>query len=272
MTWYVPALWTACVLCLLSAGLSLGRRPFRLGWVAGAMCALAVLGIEGGLWVHLARPPLRSLAETRLAYAAWLVAMGWVLAWRVSAPWLRAPMLALAALFLALNAADPGTLDRTLPPSLLSPWFVPHVVTYLGAYALLSLAALAAAGGWWRARGADAAVAKAEAQLPLRLAGAGLCLLTLGLVMGALWARDAWGRLWAWDPKETWAFLSWAAYLVVVHEGWRNRLSPRAVMAAVVVAFLFILGCWFALNHLPAAQRSIHTYAVEKVPAADAGR
>ena len=41
--------------------------------------------------------------------------------------------------------------------------------------------------------------------------------MTLGMLMGALWAKEAWGHYWSWDPKETWAAITWLAYLVYVH-------------------------------------------------------
>lgn len=45
----------------------------------------------------------------------------------------------------------------------------------------------------------------------------GTAFLTLGLLFGALWAKEAWGHYWTWDPKETWAFLTWIGYILYIH-------------------------------------------------------
>ena len=55
----------------------------------------------------------------------------------------------------------------------------------------------------------------------------GFVLLTLGLISGAVWANEAWGTWWSWDPKETWAFISWLFYAAYLHmrisKGWQGR-------------------------------------------------
>jgi hypothetical protein len=49
------------------------------------------------------------------------------------------------------------------------------------------------------------------------LVSIGFAFLTMGIVMGALWAKEAWGDYWTWDPKETWAAVTWMAYLLYLH-------------------------------------------------------
>ena len=72
---------------------------------------------------------------------------------------------------------------------------------------------------------------------------------TLMLIAGAVWAQDAWGRYWAWDPLETWAFLTWIALAAVLHARSALRLSPAAfglgLAAAFVLAFLTFFGVPF---------------------------
>ena len=54
----------------------------------------------------------------------------------------------------------------------------------------------------------------------------GLAFLTIGMLFGALWAKEAWGHYWSWDPKETWAAITWLAYLVYVR---RDKESKEVI-------------------------------------------
>ena len=62
---------------------------------------------------------------------------------------------------------------------------------------------------------------------------------TLMLIVGAAWAQDAWGRYWAWDPLETWAFLTWLALAAALHA--RATLRPAPVRFGVHLAIVFAL-------------------------------
>ena len=78
----------------------------------------------------------------------------------------------------------------------------------------------------------------------------GFVLLTLGLISGAVWANEAWGTWWSWDPKETWAFISWLFYAAYLHmrisKGWQGR---RPALLATV-GFLVVLLCYLGVNFL----------------------
>ncbi|MBN8524429.1 MAG: cytochrome c biogenesis protein CcsA [Planctomycetes bacterium] len=252
--WWAELAAALCWLLAAGAAVQAWRRP---GWdpvvrVLGA-AGLAIAGsLLAWLWIHLDRPPLRTLGETRLWYAILSVAAGGLLAWRLRTTALRVPMLLLGVLFLALNLALPQTLDRTLMPALRSPWFVPHVVVYLLSYAVLGLSAGVAA--WHLLRRRD------DGGLAFRLVHAGLPLLTIGLCLGAIWAKEAWGHYWAWDPKETWALLTWIVYVCLIHAERDLRDRPRLALAVITGAFTVVLMCWFLVNYLPSTAVSVHTY------------
>jgi len=78
----------------------------------------------------------------------------------------------------------------------------------------------------------------------------GFVLLTLGLISGAVWANEAWGTWWSWDPKETWAFISWLFYAAYLHmrisKGWQGR---RPALLATT-GFLVVLICYLGVNFL----------------------
>ncbi len=78
----------------------------------------------------------------------------------------------------------------------------------------------------------------------------GFVLLTLGLISGAVWANEAWGTWWSWDPKETWAFISWLFYAAYLHmrisKGWQGRRP--ALLAST--GFFIVLICYIGVNFL----------------------
>lgn len=239
-------LWTVGAVCCVRQRRVMGLMVYGAGVV--------VLGVYvGWLWWVLERPPLRTLGETRLGYALLLPLVAVILAVRWRMVWPLAYGGVVAALFLAINAARPEGFDKVLMPALQSPWFVPHVVVYLLAYAFLTASALGAVRFF--------AGHRESLETSDRAVWIGLALLTMGLLFGALWAKEAWGHYWTWDPKETWAFLTWSFYLAYVHVRLRHP-AARRLAAGLLLAAVVVLGtCWFGVNYLPSAQASVHTYA-----------
>ena len=89
----------------------------------------------------------------------------------------------------------------------------------------------------------------------------GLAFMTLGMLTGAIWAKEAWGHYWAWDPKETWAAATWFSYLVYIHFRLGRPLKSRPALVILLVSFVLLQMCWYGINYLPSAQGvSVHTY------------
>lgn len=211
------------------------------------------------LWINLGRPPLRTLGETRLWYSVFLPLVGIITYFRWNYRWFITYSLLLSILFLMINYLHPETYEKTLMPALQSPWFVPHVIVYIFSYALLAASSLVAIKGLYELyfREFD----RNTLHLADNLVYIGFSFLTMGLLFGALWAKEAWGHYWTWDPKETWAFLTWLAYLVYMHF---RTFQPRKTMAPLWMlglAFIILLICWFGINYLPSAQNSVHVYS-----------
>jgi ABC-type transport system involved in cytochrome c biogenesis permease subunit len=73
---------------------------------------------------------------------------------------------------------------------------------------------------------------------------------TLLLVTGAIWAYSAWGRSWAWDPKETWAFITWVAYLIYLHGKLLLRWKPNFLSVVSIVGFVIMIFAFLGVNLL----------------------
>jgi len=222
----------------------------RVAALTTAVGVLLLAGFVLHLWLLLERPPLRTMGETRLWYSLFLLAAGLFtyLRWRYR--WILSFSALLGTVFLTLNVLKPEIHDQTLMPALQSPWFVPHVSVYMFAYALLGCATLMALYGLMRPKSNPD-----EAIRPL-LSG-GVALFTIGMLTGALWAKEAWGAYWSWDAKEAWAAATWALYLLLLHLPPRRR---RLGYWGMILAFLLLQMCWYGVNYLPTAQQSVHPY------------
>ena len=88
----------------------------------------------------------------------------------------------------------------------------------------------------------------------------GFLFLTLVIVTGAIWAERAWGRYWSWDPKETWALVTWLVYVLYIHLRVTGKGSRRMLCFLLIFGFACLQMCWWGVNYLPTAQDSIHVY------------
>ena len=143
-------------------------------------------------------------------------------------------------------------------PALQSYWFVPHVTVYILSYAMFGASVIAAfihLHKLGKNRENDGLNRFID-----NIVRIGFGFLILGMLMGAVWAKDAWGHYWSWDPKETWAFITAAAYLAFIHLRLQAR-HRKFVLWLLPFAFVLLMITWIGVNYLPAAQGSIHVYA-----------
>jgi len=86
----------------------------------------------------------------------------------------------------------------------------------------------------------------------------GFPLISIGIVLGGMWAYDAWGRFWGWDPKETWALITWAVYGTYLHVRLRYGAGQRAA-AIAVLAFGVVVFTYMGVN-LGLTGEGLHVY------------
>lgn len=263
-----------------------------------------------GVWISLGRPPLRTMGETRLWFSLFLSLIGLVVYLRWRYRWVLPFGCLMAVMFAGINIFKPEIHTEELMPALRSPWFVPHVIVYMFSYAVMGIATILALRILWLARRSAAGSAPAPGsttpatvdaaasplspslQDDLRLCDTlvrmGWGFITMGIVMGALWAKQAWGDYWTWDPKETWAAATWLSYLLYMHlrqgsalssvtsagsEAIARQNSPAIEVAShsnkalhrtlflLIFSFILLQMCWWGVNYLPSAQGfSLHTY------------
>ncbi len=100
-------------------------------------------------------------------------------------------------------------------------------------------------------------LADALDNISYRMIGLGFPLLTIGIIAGAVWANEAWGSYWSWDPKETWALITWLVFAAYLHaritRGWQGRRP--AILATT--GFMMVWICYLGVNLLG---KGLHSY------------
>ena len=136
----------------------------------------------------------------------------------------------------------------TLMPALRSWWFVPHLFLYMVAYSLMAMSLIS------RLSQHRYPQLQSYTHSLFRSSSA---LLIIGMLTGAVWARQAWGDYWSWDAKENWAATTWLLSLIPLHLS--NHRSSRYTIV-LLLTFLALQITWYGVNYLPAAKDSLHTY------------
>lgn len=155
--------------------------------------------------------------------------------------------LILGAVFAAISVARINF--GTLMPALRSLWFVPHLTIYMLAYAILALAVVSGIASHFTSR--------LPAGLSVKLLSTASSLLLLGMLCGAVWARQSWGEYWTWDAKECWAAATWLLTMAGTHIGSGRR---KLALIFTIVSFLAMQMTWYGVNWLPSSGQSLHTY------------
>jgi cytochrome c-type biogenesis protein CcsB len=233
------------------AGPATGRDAGGMGrWVQVAVVLTAlglaahVLGVVSrGLAVH--RVPWGDMYEFVTTVTCVAVIFFFFLMFRYRAWRLGLFVIGPVVILLGLAETVIYTPAGQLPPALQSYWLAIHVTSITLATGAFVVAALFAAVYLLADRHAKRTAAglptradaifrilpaaKAIDQLAYRTVVFGFPLWTFGVIAGAIWADEAWGRYWGWDPTETWAFITWVVYAGYLHArataGWRGRKS-----------------------------------------------
>jgi len=226
--------------------------------------------------------PISNLYES-LYFLAWGISIGQLLIEREYQspiiPSIAIPIELLTVSFACFVLPDDLKLSSNLVPALRSSWLVMHVSVVMLSYAALIMGSLLSAsvllvnknkplqirssstgiGGFKMSNNyslndlvnpIEFSHSEELDTLSYRSILVGFVLLTLGLISGAVWANEAWGTWWSWDPKETWAFISWLFYAAYLHmrisRGWQGR---RPALLATI-GFLVVLICYLGVNFL----------------------
>src|SRR6266542_5160847 len=268
------ALYAASVALYAAAWRSTKAIVARAATAFMAAALLLNLAVMLLRWHEAGRAPLKSLFESLVFFALCLavVYLFFERIYRTRVFGVPAMLLSFGCLVYALAKWDAEIVK--LPPALQSPWFVPHVMVYFVGYAAVTIAFVLAAIQLLAPR------LKAVQRLLTMKAGTimtgkpldvesmsyelvrfGFALLTIGLLVGSVWAKSAWGDFWVWDPKENWSLVTWLIYGGYLHlrrvRGWRGEKGAWLL----IVGFAVVMFTYLGMHLLPTAEESAHVYS-----------
>ena len=259
IVFYIYLLSTLCYIGhLISAKSAAGKAASALltaGWVLHT-ATLAVRTVAAG------RPPFLNLYEYVISLIWGVVLVYLVVEFTTKNKQIGAFAVPLVTLFAYMATQLPSEVNPTMP-ALRSAWRIPHIATAILAYSCFALAfglsimyiirerADRKGGSFWTSR---IPPTKTLDQLIYRMLAFGFMMQTALLITGAVWAQFAWGRYWGWDPKETWALITWLIYAASLHMrvtmGWRGRKIAFVCIVGFVATMFTLFGVSFLLSGL----------------------
>ncbi|MBI5659044.1 MAG: cytochrome c biogenesis protein CcsA [Nitrosomonadales bacterium] len=260
MDWEPLTLWASLVIYVLAGSLAIFgvvlRKPHEKAVLALLVPGLALNTVSIALrWERLGHGPYITMFEILLSNIWSLLAIYLLAYWRIPAirPTAAVVMPILFVMMGWLLVTSPH--EGHLPATYHTVWlfvhiafgklFLGNVLVAVGISGVILLREARQAGSRFARLPDDSRLD----ELSFRFMAIGMIFETLMLIAGAIWAQDAWGRYWAWDPLETWSFLTWLSLAFALHARVAYKVSPRTgalmVLAVFALAFLTFFGVPF---------------------------
>lgn len=252
----LSTLWAALLAYVIAGSVAvvaaiLQRKPERtiLGLlVLGLVLHTTAIALR---WDRLGHGPFNSMHEILSSNVWSLLLIYTVVYWRV------ASIRVIAAVVMPLMFIMMGWLlmtepaDTTLPATYHTIWLYVHIgfaKLFLGA----TLVAVGLASVILMRSSGRAVFPRLPADdrlddLAFRFMGIALVFESLMLIAGAIWAQDAWGRYWAWDPLETWSFITWLTLVFTLHARFAYRITPRRGAILILIVFVLAILTFFGV-------------------------
>jgi cytochrome c-type biogenesis protein CcsB len=247
------------------------RRVEQFGRMGVALTVIGfLLSVAGVLTRALAaqRAPWGNMFEFTITAMVFVVGVYLILVWRAGLRWLGLPVTMLAAVGNGLAVTVFYVAVAPLVPALHSVWFLIHIVAAAIAGAAFNVGGLMSILYLIKKRAEDRGTVRGYLErvpdsrnidlISYRFLAFAFPLWTFTVVAGAIWAEYAWGRYWGWDPKETWALVTWVIYAGYLHA--RSTAGWRGTRAAVI-AIIGLASFWFNFVGINLLVSGLHSYA-----------
>jgi len=245
----------------------------RIGFFSVCIANFAIFTNLGSRWLENGYFPLSNLYESLMFFIWGITAITIVIERSVAISLIGAvtsPLSLFVVAFATLSLPEGMQKAAPLVPALKSNWLMMHVSIMMLSYSTLITGSLLSIlflvltlGKSVSLQGNSIGSTQLEESietldnLSYRIIGLGFPLLTTGIVAGAVWANEAWGAYWSWDPKETWALITWFVFAAYLHaritKSWQGKRP--AILASI--GFIVVWICYLGVNFLG---KGLHSY------------
>ena len=246
------------------------------GYAGSALMLIGMVMMTAAIllrWRDAGRPPFSNMYESLILFA-WSISLIYLvleLVYKIRVAGVIAAILTVVAIA-AASFFNPTI--EPLIPALQSNWLAYHVLTCFVGYAAFAVSAgasvlylfLKARGKASKTEGEESTsgeIIKAMQSFNYEAVRFGFLFLGVGIITGAVWANEAWGTYWSWDPKETWSLITWIIYAILIHFKYvsgRFGIKDLNTFNAVcsIVGFLAVIFTYFGVNFILSG---LHSYA-----------
>jgi len=266
----ITFIYGLAVLLYISAWVFKRQLPEKL---ATAATIVAVAGNFSGIilrWIEsyqmgYGHAPLSNLYESLVFFAFCIGALYLFLELRYKLRIIgvvASPIAFLVMAYASLPKVDSAI--EPLIPALQSNWLIAHVITCFIGYAGfavafgISILYFIKAGRDHQTNGFAGKIPQVDMldELTHQMVMFGFLFLSAGIITGAVWANQAWGRYWGWDPKETWSLITWLIYASLLHARLMRGWTGKKIAILSCAGFVAVIFTYFGVNLLP----GLHSY------------
>jgi cytochrome c-type biogenesis protein CcsB len=243
----------------------------NLCWVGVIASNVLLFLLLGFRWLNSGYFPLSNLYESLLFLDWCLLFILIVIEIKSKTKLIGAIMLPITLLVISFGSLilpEPMQSAAPLVPALQSNWLMMHVSMMMLSYSTLILGSLLSIlflvltntkkfNSFNNEKTSQKQLLESIDNWSYRTIGLGFPFLTIGIIAGAVWANEAWGSYWSWDPKETWALITWLVFAAYIHarltQGWIGKKA--AILGSV--GFIVVWICYLGVNFLG---QGLHSY------------
>jgi cytochrome c-type biogenesis protein CcsB len=266
----ITFLYGLAVVLYISAWIFKKELPGKL---AAAATLVAVTGNLAGIllrWLEsyqmgYGHAPLSNLYESLVFFSFCIGALSLFVEFRYKLRIIGTVAIPLA--FLAIAYASLPKVNSAIEPlipALQSNWLIAHVITCFIGYAGfavafgISILYFIKSGDQSQEGGISSKIPQVTVldELTHQMVTFGFLFLSAGIITGAVWANQAWGRYWGWDPKETWSLITWLIYASLLHARLMRGWSGKRIAVLSCAGFVAVIFTYFGVNLLP----GLHSY------------
>ncbi|MEZ0329700.1 MAG: c-type cytochrome biogenesis protein CcsB [Dissulfuribacterales bacterium] len=213
--------------------------------------------------------PLSNLYES-LVFFSWMTILVYLfLEFRLKNRVIGVFSTPFASLAMAYASFSPNVNDEIQPliPALKSNWLIAHVVTCFLGYSSFAIAC--GMGLMYLIKSKDYTTGllsrlpsqKNLNELMHQTIFFGFLWLSVGIITGAVWANEAWGTYWSWDPKETWSLITWFVYAIALHARFVRGWMGKKIAYLSIIGFVSVIFTYFGVNFLLSG---LHSYGAPR--------